>query len=150
VVTGYNQTGIFVNDPRPPWGKGQPSDRRTGMNAFISEDLLANLWIPKNNWLLKIPYPTHMKEFSIPTSRLIVSDQFAISGTVGVYCDQINTVQLRTDQQTVNAGLIHISFIADRSVNFWILNQTQYSVRHRSSTCSGRLGAASSCCSDAS
>jgi hypothetical protein len=144
VVTGYNQTGIFVNDPWPPWGHGQPRDRRTGMNAFISEDLLANLWIPKNNWLLKIPYPTHMKEFSIPLAGikefLILNDQFTISGTRGIYCDQINTVQLRSDQQIVNASLIHISFVANQSVNFWILDQAQYSAWYKSSTCSGRLG----------
>lgn len=140
VVTGYNQTGIFVNDPWPPWGKGQPRDRRSGMNAFISEDLLANLWVPKGNWLLKIPYTSHMKEFSVPTTGLIGNDTFTISGTGGIFCDQINTLQLRTDQQSVNAGLIHISFVANPSVNFWIFNQTQYSAWYKSSTCTGRLG----------
>jgi hypothetical protein len=43
VVTGYNETGIIVNDPWPlRWT--QPSDRMTGPNAFISNSLLANLW----------------------------------------------------------------------------------------------------------
>jgi hypothetical protein len=111
------------------------------MNAFIPQELFAELWTYKNNWVLEIPYPAHVKEFTIPTTGAIVSDQFIITGTSGTkFCDQINSTQITADRRDVNAGPIHVSFIANQSVNFWILDQTQYSAWRKTPTCSGRLG----------
>ena len=59
VVTGYNGTGILINDPYPPppSSRPQPHSRRTGMNAFISYGLLDNLWAYSHQWALQVPYP---------------------------------------------------------------------------------------------
>ena len=62
VVTGYNETGIIVNDPYPPppSSRPQPRSRRTGMNAFISYSLLDNLWAYSHQWVLEVPYPNRL------------------------------------------------------------------------------------------
>jgi hypothetical protein len=53
----------------------------------------------------------------------IVSDQFTIAGTRGTgFCDMINSNQITADQRGVNAGRIHLSFNANASVDFWMLN----------------------------
>lgn len=67
LVTGYNQTGIIVNDPWPT-SKSQPLSRRTGKNAFISDGLLTDLWTRKNQWMIQIPYPPHVGAFMVPIS----------------------------------------------------------------------------------
>lgn len=75
---------------------------------------------------------------------LIVSDQFVINGTAGVnLCDRINFAQVDADKSAINAGLIHVSFSANQSVNFWILNQTQYFTWSNAASCSSRLGSPS-------
>jgi hypothetical protein len=53
VVTGYNSSGIFVNDP---WSVHwyQPHGRQPGKNSFISNSMLAKLsW----NEVWEVPYP---------------------------------------------------------------------------------------------
>lgn len=67
VVTGYNQTGIIVNDPWPR-SKGQPRRGRTGPNIFFSQELFADLWTRSNQWMLKIPYTAHVNGFMTPTA----------------------------------------------------------------------------------
>ena len=74
VVTGYNETGIIVNDPYPPppSSRPQPYSRRTGPNAFISNQLLTILW--KNNtsisqFALVLPYPKFKANPSMSTVR---------------------------------------------------------------------------------
>jgi len=56
VVTGYNQTGFFVHDPWPEnWGA--PEGRQTGENAYISSDLLNELWSFRQYWAMTIAGP---------------------------------------------------------------------------------------------
>jgi hypothetical protein len=61
VVTGYNETGIMVNDPWPlRWS--QSSDRMSGPDAFISNSLLAILWTiesPSSQTVIIVPYPAY-------------------------------------------------------------------------------------------
>jgi hypothetical protein len=56
LVVGYNASGMFVHDPWPvSWG--QPEGRTGGENAFISNDVLSDLWAcDPSNWGLVIPY----------------------------------------------------------------------------------------------
>ena len=56
LVIGYNADGIFVHDPWPTtWN--QPDGRKTGADAFISTELLADLWnCDPSHWALIIPY----------------------------------------------------------------------------------------------
>jgi len=56
LVIGYNADGIFVHDPWPTtWN--QPDGRKTGVDAFISTELLADLWnCDPSHWPLIIPY----------------------------------------------------------------------------------------------
>lgn len=58
VVIGYNESGIFVNDPWPSYWD-QPVSRKTGKSAFVSDQLLADLWTKYHQWVLEIPYPAH-------------------------------------------------------------------------------------------
>lgn len=66
VVTGYNETGIIVNDPYPPppSPRPQPHSRRTGPNAFIPSQLLADLWTNGKQFALMIPYPQFKADMS--------------------------------------------------------------------------------------
>ena len=53
LVTGYNETGFFVNDPWPEeWGK--PTGRDTGENAFISTEMLVELWSFRHYWVITV------------------------------------------------------------------------------------------------
>jgi hypothetical protein len=55
VVVGYNATGILVNPWATDWA--QPESRKTGKDAFISNELLADLWAGSDHWVLEVPYP---------------------------------------------------------------------------------------------
>jgi hypothetical protein len=55
VFVGYNATGVIVHDPEPI-SSNQPVSRRTGPNAFISNQLLADLWSRHDQWALKVRY----------------------------------------------------------------------------------------------
>lgn len=72
VVTGYNETGLIVNDPYPPKGfphlKPQPLGRSSGNNVFISNQLLADLWTHESQYAMMIPYPQF--KASKPTSTI--------------------------------------------------------------------------------
>ncbi len=56
LMIGYNATGIFIHDP---WSlsSSQPAGRTTGADAFISNELLADLWTCEpSHWALIIHY----------------------------------------------------------------------------------------------
>ena len=58
LVIGHNNSGIHIHDPWPTTSS-PPKDRRTGANAFISNELLTDLWAcDPSNWGLVIPYST--------------------------------------------------------------------------------------------
>ena len=68
VVVGYDQAGIYVNDPWPSnWS--EPLARKSGPNAFISNTLFAILWSRYDRWMIRIPYPAHASTSvtSVPT-----------------------------------------------------------------------------------
>jgi len=77
VVIGYNTAGIIVHDPVPTsWG--QPDSRKTGPNAFISNDLLSDLWSRHDQWALKIRYTYRsIPEFS--STALVFLATFAVA-----------------------------------------------------------------------
>lgn len=70
VVTGYNETGFFVHDPWPEdWGKLPGRD--TGANAYMSNELLRELWAYRLNWALTVAGPNsitiaHLKAEEVP------------------------------------------------------------------------------------
>ena len=56
LVTGYNETGFFVNDPWPEeWGK--PTGRDTGKNAFVGTEMLVKLWAFRLYWVITVAGP---------------------------------------------------------------------------------------------
>jgi ABC-type bacteriocin/lantibiotic exporter with double-glycine peptidase domain len=55
VVVGYNETGIFMNDPWPTRWK-QPVSRRTGSSTYLSYSLVIDLWMRREYWMIEIPY----------------------------------------------------------------------------------------------
>jgi hypothetical protein len=64
LVIGYNSSGIFVHDPWPLTAS-QPEGRSTGANAFISTDLLTDLWAgDPSHWGLVVPYSDTLVEDS--------------------------------------------------------------------------------------
>lgn len=73
VVVGYNTTGIIVHDAYPTsWD--QPNSRRTGANAFISNQLLADLWTRHDQWALKVPYAFQLvPEFPLAAFALLAT-----------------------------------------------------------------------------
>lgn len=61
LVTGYNETGFFVNDPWPEkWGK--PTGRDTGENAFISTEMLLKLWSYRLYWVITVAGPNSVHD----------------------------------------------------------------------------------------
>jgi ABC-type bacteriocin/lantibiotic exporter with double-glycine peptidase domain len=63
VVTGYNKTGIFINDPWPKkWG--EHCARETGENAYISNESLKELWSYRKFWVLTIAGPESVHDGS--------------------------------------------------------------------------------------
>jgi hypothetical protein len=53
LVTGYDETGFFVNDPwRENWGR--PICRGVGEDAYIKTELLQKLWLVRLNWVLTV------------------------------------------------------------------------------------------------
>lgn len=64
IVTGYNATGIYVNDPWPKkWG--EHCARETGENAYISNESLKELWSYRKFWVLIIAGPESVHESSL-------------------------------------------------------------------------------------
>ena len=55
VMVGYDEKGIYVNDPWPTTWR-QPNDRSSGPDAFISNSVLTDLWSRYNQWTLRVPY----------------------------------------------------------------------------------------------
>jgi hypothetical protein len=56
LVTGYDETGFFVNDPWPKnWGR--PNCRDVGEEAYIKTELLQKLWLVRLNWVLTVAKP---------------------------------------------------------------------------------------------
>ena len=61
LVTGYNATGFFVNDPWPEsWG--EPVGRETGENAYVDAELLGELWAFRLYWVLTVAGPGEAAE----------------------------------------------------------------------------------------
>ncbi len=61
LVTGYNETGFFVNDPWPEeWGK--PTGRDTGKNAFINTEMLLKLWSFRLYWVITVAGPNSIHD----------------------------------------------------------------------------------------
>ncbi|MCW4013137.1 MAG: C39 family peptidase [Candidatus Bathyarchaeota archaeon] len=53
VAVGYNETGVFINDPWPTkWGP--PVGRDTGPYVYLSNETLSKLWAASNNWALTV------------------------------------------------------------------------------------------------
>jgi hypothetical protein len=83
-VIGYNATGIITNDPWPTnWN--QPGSRKTGKNAFISNQLLADLWSNFNQWVLEVPYRAylHMRVVDVAApDKVLVGRNFKLTVSV--------------------------------------------------------------------
>jgi len=53
VAVGYNETGVFINDPWPTtWNP--PVGRETGPYVYLSNENLSKLWAARNNWALTV------------------------------------------------------------------------------------------------
>lgn len=55
VAVGYNETGVFINDPWPQnWE--QPEGRKTGSYVYLSNDELHDLWSSYYQWSMTVPF----------------------------------------------------------------------------------------------
>jgi len=53
VAVGYNETGVFINDPWPTTWR-QPIGRETGPYVYLRNEQLSKLWAARNNWALTV------------------------------------------------------------------------------------------------
>lgn len=65
VAVGYNDTGIFINDPWPTrWS--HPEGRDSGAFVFLSNEKLLDLWSFRHNWALTVSYtPSESKLYKV-------------------------------------------------------------------------------------
>ena len=116
VVTGYNETGIFVNDPWPlNWH--QSTVRKSGPRTFIPNSMLVDLWARNSNWVLVIPYPQSTSS-SIPQHILY-------SGTVSLrvtapYCSRYLSLPFIV----VGKETVSISYSSDNPINFYLMTDS--------------------------
>ncbi len=55
VAVGYNETGVFINDPWPSdWN--QPVGRETGSYVYLSNEELRDLWSSYYQWSMTVPF----------------------------------------------------------------------------------------------
>ena len=55
VAVGYNETGVFVNDPWPSYW-GEPDGRETGPFVYLSNEKLLDLWSIRRNWAMTVAF----------------------------------------------------------------------------------------------
>lgn len=55
VAVGYNETGVFINDPWPEEWE-QPLNRETGSHVYLSNSELRDLWSSYYQWSLTVPF----------------------------------------------------------------------------------------------
>lgn len=55
VAVGYNETGVFINDPWPEEWE-QPKDRETGSHVYLSNSELRDLWSSYYQWSMTVPF----------------------------------------------------------------------------------------------
>ena len=68
LVTGYNETGFFVNDPWPEeWGR--PFGRDSGENAYIDTRLLVKLWSFRLNWVITVAGPNSVGDLILTKAQ---------------------------------------------------------------------------------
>jgi hypothetical protein len=71
VAVGFNQTGLFVNDPWPTqWSK--PVGRETGAYVYLSNEKLLDLWSIHRKWAIIAAY--------LPSDASIINVDVTISG----------------------------------------------------------------------
>jgi len=125
VVVGYNETGIFVNDPWPlNWH--QSADRNSGPETFISNSLLANLWSRNSNWVLIIPYPASASS-SVQQQYLLYSGSILIRRPASPYCDYHFTLPFVATQSEEITG----SLSSDGPVNFYVMTDSFFQTGQR-------------------
>jgi hypothetical protein len=55
VAVGYNETGVFINDPWPE-GWMLPEGRETGSYVYLSNEELKDLWSNYYQWSMTVPF----------------------------------------------------------------------------------------------
>jgi hypothetical protein len=55
VAVGYNETGVFINDPWPE-GWMLPEGRETGSFVYLSNEELKDLWSTYRQWSMIVPF----------------------------------------------------------------------------------------------
>jgi hypothetical protein len=125
VVVGYNETGIFVNDPWPlNWH--QSADRKSGPGTFISNSLLADLWSRDNDWVLIIPYPASVSS-SVQQQYLLYSGSILIRRPASPYSDYHYTLPFVATQSEEITG----SLSSDGPVNFYVMADSFFQTGQR-------------------
>ena len=125
VVVGYNETGIFVNDPWPlNWH--QSADRKSGPGTFITNSLLVDLWSRDTNWVLIIPYPASASG-SVQQQYLLYSGSILIRRPASPYCDYHFTLPFVATQSEEITG----SLSSDEPVNFYVMTDSFFQAGQR-------------------
>lgn len=65
VAVGYNETGVFINDPWPE-GWMLPEGRETGSFVYLSNEELKDLWSTFRQWSMIVPFTQPLeKSFTV-------------------------------------------------------------------------------------
>jgi hypothetical protein len=102
VATGFNDTGVFVNDPWPACFD-EPEGRRTGSFVYLSNGELLDLWSFSGNWAMTAAYA--------PWSNTLVKVDVTLSGLP----DGLKT------RLSLNGDSIE-SFGTDENVSLWLID----------------------------
>ena len=62
VTVGYNETGVFINDPWPQKWR-QPVGRETGSYVYLSNEKLQDLWSNYFQWSMTVPTEESQDKF---------------------------------------------------------------------------------------
>lgn len=102
VATGFNDTGVFVNDPWPT-SLDEPKGRNTGSFVYLSDGELLDLWSFSGNWAMTVDYD--------PCSSTLVKVDVTLSGLP----DGLKT------RLSLNGDSIE-SFGTDENVSLWLVD----------------------------
>jgi uncharacterized protein YvpB len=131
VVTGYNATGIYVNDPA--WGYHPTSRSAPWKNAFISNTVLNDLWTHKNQWALKIQYPGKVSTTATGASTFpVYSATFSVQSPAGTryrcYFNWFNAYLLA-------GNAIGFVIVSSAPVDFYFLTDSDYKTWNATTSC---------------
>lgn len=123
VAVGYNETGVFINDPWPKQWK-QPEGRETGSYVFLSNEKLSELWSNYYQWSMTVPFTQpEEKAFRVDVNLHGLPEDAKTTLYLNGYAIQTLTGSDSTSIQLVDQPDYHFLRV---DTTTWDLNGTEY------------------------